>query len=149
MKESINKTVTDLLKVKRDLFKKSVKKEIKESPELPPKEIIERIERRKEREHQSIVNFKRRIEAFYTNLGNLKIPLCEKLEARCINLEIIDPADIINLYENSTTGRCDFYNKCKYRKEDCGYNLKNWNLSLTLPDHKVYLSTGKKINGEE
>lgn len=71
--------------------------------------------------------------ASMADLNGKGIILCEYLEPHCLKVEITSISDLTNLYKNSITGKCDFYNKCKNRSEGCGCNLKRSRL-LSLPD---------------
>lgn len=58
---------------------------------------------------------------------------CEELDKHCIKLEIVSESDLLNLFKNSDSGKCDFYSKCKNKREECGCNLGRSKL-LSLPD---------------
>lgn len=148
--ELLNKTVIDLLRVKREIFKKKVKKETKKLSTSTPEKTVKKIIKLKEKERLALDSFQKKVETFYTNLKDLKIPLCEKLEARCINLDILAEKDILELHENAMSGRCDFFFKCKEKREECGCNLKPWSLSLSNPDKNLHEHISKiKSDGEE
>lgn len=152
MKDQNRKIVIDFLKVQREILKKSQKKKIKKEVEITPEEAIKKITEEKEKERQVLDGLKKKINTFYTNLSEV-IPtgFCSDLEPHCLNLGIIEKGDIVVLHQNATSGQCDFYNKCKNRRKECGENLELWSLKLSTPDKDKVVSYKypKTEDGEE